>query len=131
HGPLENKNEFGKKPVGTGPYRVLEISSNGSVLLEQRDAYPQGSAFKTAGNVKRFHAIPIPDPGARIAELMVGNIDVARDIPPNQAESLDKRDQFDVSLSNSGDIYYIRFDMTGKAGNKALADERVRRAILH
>src|SRR5690606_12521659 len=48
----------------------------------------------------------------------------------NQAESLARRDEFDVTLGVTGGFYYLRFDLVGKSGNKALADERVRRAIL-
>jgi peptide/nickel transport system substrate-binding protein len=39
HGPLENKQDFGARPVGTGLYRVLKLDKNSGVTAERNPTY--------------------------------------------------------------------------------------------
>ena len=130
HGPLQDKVQFGQKPVGTGPYKVAEFDRNKGILLQKREAYPQGSAAKGPGRVGNIRVVSIADAGARVAELLAGNIDVTRDIPANQADNLEKSGRFAVDLGDTFAVYYLMVDSRGRSGLKPLQDERVRRAIF-
>jgi len=132
HGPLplDQKIEFGRRPVGTGPYRAVEVDRNKGVLIAKRENYVHASSFRPEGKVGKIKFVTVPDAGARTAELLAGNIELTRDISATQAAHLERTGKFEVTLGNTWGVYYVMMDAAGRSGNKALTDERVRRAIL-
>jgi peptide/nickel transport system substrate-binding protein len=130
HGPLKDKVDFGHHPIGTGPYRAIQVDPAKGVILVKRKSYPQGSYAKPAGTIGRIQVVGIPDAGARVASLLAGNLDLVRDIPANQSASLEASGQFAVTLGDTFGVYYIMMDAAGRSGLKPLTDRRVREAIL-
>jgi peptide/nickel transport system substrate-binding protein len=80
-------------------------------------------------NIERIDMRTVPEQGAQIAGLMVGDIDFVRDLPVDQAEAMAKDPRFTVDVNPSIGTTYMWFDATGRAGNQALKDEKVRRAL--
>jgi peptide/nickel transport system substrate-binding protein len=130
HEGLKDKIEFGRHPVGTGPYQVSSLDATKGMFLTRRDDYRQGSRLKPAPAIKTMTLVPIPDPGTRVAELMVGNLDIARDIPVDQSFSLGETPGLKVTLLDTPGIYYLLMDAKGRSGKTQLTDARVRQAIL-
>jgi peptide/nickel transport system substrate-binding protein len=128
HAPLASKQDFGAHPVGTGPYRITRLDKNG--IVAERYAEFRPGATKPAAAIGRVVAEPILDTGTLVASLLAGKIDLAEDLPPDQAAALRATGQFEVTLSPPSTAYtFISFPTSGWQGAPALADRRVRLAI--
>jgi peptide/nickel transport system substrate-binding protein len=128
HAPLANKQDFGAHPVGTGPYRITRLDKNGIVAERYADFRP--GPTKPAAAIGRVVAEAIQDSGTLVASLLAGKIDIAEDLPPDQAAALRASGHFEVTLSPLSIAYnFIGFPTTGWASAKPLADVRVRLAI--
>jgi peptide/nickel transport system substrate-binding protein len=130
HEGLKDKIEFGRHPVGTGPYQVTSLDATKGMVLTRRDDYKQGSRLKPAPAIKTMTIVPIPEPGTRVAQLMVGDIDIARDIPIDQSLSLGQTPNLAMTILDTPGIYYLLMDAKGRSGKTELTDPRVRQAIL-
>src|ERR1043165_6954680 len=58
---------FREKPVGTGPYRLVEYQLNSRIVLERNDAY-----WGPKPKLKRITFDVIKDPSARVAAVQSG-----------------------------------------------------------
>ncbi|MHB2263682.1 ABC transporter substrate-binding protein [Aliihoeflea sp. PC F10.4] len=118
------------KPVGTGPYRVVELEVGGRFVLERNENYHEGP--KPAGKVGRIVIRTLPEVNTQIAELMNGSLDLLWNVPTDQAERLEQTGNFEVTSGPAMRIGYLTFDSTGRAVKDGpLTDKRVRQAIYH
>ena len=130
HGALETKSVFGKKPIGTGPYRAVSYDSGKGVVLVRNERYRHGGTWKPAGAIGRIEIRPIPDVQTQIAELITGGIDVAHTIPKDQIEAMTANPKFAATYSPGLLIYYISLDASGRSGKMELKNPLVRQAIM-
>ncbi len=129
HGALANKATFGKKPVGTGPWRVTSISPTGGIKMSSRKI-AHGGDYKNATNIKNVHAVPIPNRQTQVAQLLTGGVDLVRGLRRDQVNNLAADPRFGVT-STTGMLYsYILFDAANRSGKSELSDVNVRKAIL-
>ena len=129
HEPLADKQAFGAHPVGTGPYRIVKIDKNAGVVAEKYDNFVPGP-MKPAPQIGRIVAEPIGDSGTLVASMLTGQVDVAVNLPSDQAQALRETGRFDVTLSPPRLGYiYLQFPTAAWANAKPLADVRVRTAI--
>lgn len=131
HGKLENGADFGRKPSGTGMYRAVQVDSNKGISLVKNGNYIHESKAKPASNVGRVEMFPVPDTGTQIAQLLAGQADIVRDPEIDQADFLEKDSRFQQWVRNSISYSFLQMDANGRGGQPALADVRVRKAILH
>jgi ABC-type transport system substrate-binding protein len=90
--------EFGRKPVGTGPFKFVEWVQNQHVKLVRNPDYTWGPPFlhKGPAHFATLTFRQIPDAGARLAALESGQVD-AVDVPPtHQLERLRADPRFQV-----------------------------------
>jgi len=128
HEPLANKQDFGTKPVGTGPYKIVSFDRNSGIVAEKYKDY-RPRPVKPGASIGHVQAEFIPDMGTKVAALLTGKADIVADVPPDQAVDLHKSGRFEVSLSPPAMGYtFLGFPSNG--GNKALADVRVRTAVI-
>ncbi|SMQ85706.1 peptide/nickel transport system substrate-binding protein [Devosia lucknowensis] len=74
---------YARKPIGSGPYRVVEWVRDDHMQLEAYEDYWAGApAIKTA----TFR--PLPSEAGRVAALMSGGIDLAVALPPSLMDTL-------------------------------------------
>ena len=131
HASFTEAGEFGRrKPVGTGPYRVVSIDSANGAVLELNREYRHGSDCKPAGSIGRMHAIPMPDMQTQVAQLMTGGVDLLHVAERDQVEMLQRDPRVAVTATQAITFHYLTMDAAGRSGNKALQDVRVRRAIV-
>jgi peptide/nickel transport system substrate-binding protein len=129
HGPLANKQDFGAKPVGTGPYRITQLDKNAGIHAEKYANY-RARPEKPGAAIGKIVADPMPDLGTQVAALLTGKADIAADLPADQAADLAKSGKFEVSLSPPAMGYtFLGFPSKGADNVKALSDPRVRTAI--
>ncbi len=131
HGALENKAAFGKKPIGTGPYKVIAYDPNDGVRMARNDAYRHGAPSRPAGAIRNVHVLPIPDVQTQVAQLLTGGLDMIHNAPKDQADNLAQDPRLAMTVSNGILFRYIAFDALGRSGRDDLKDVNVRRALIH
>ncbi len=113
-----HEEEFGRNPVGTGPFRFVEWRSNEAVVVERNDDY-WGDAAGTEAVVFR----PITDANTRVAEMLAGGIDLMVEVPPTSLGQFEG-DGFEVSEQAGPHVWFLI--LNAKEG--PFADKRVRQA---
>jgi peptide/nickel transport system substrate-binding protein len=69
--------EFGRNPVGTGPFRFAEWRANEAVVIEANADHWAG-----APGLQAVVFRPLTDPNTRVAEMLSGGIDLLVEVPP-------------------------------------------------
>jgi dipeptide transport system substrate-binding protein len=75
--------EFARKPIGSGPYRVVSFTPGSTLVLEAFDRY-----WKGAPPIKRAVFKMVTDPTARSAEITSGNADITSEVPVEEFQRL-------------------------------------------
>src|SRR6201999_3388383 len=83
HKTFENKEEFGTKPMGSGPYRIVSLDKNKGIVAE-RNQYFKSQPTKPAAAIKTVIAQPVEDNGTAVALMLAGEVDIFRNLPIEQ-----------------------------------------------
>jgi peptide/nickel transport system substrate-binding protein len=121
-----------ERPVGTGPWRMVEWKRKDSMRFERWDGY-----WGLAPLVKRMRFQTIPEGAARIAALRAGQVALIEAVPPIDAAGLGRDAGFKVvsAAQKLGCRLYVngrpkdKYDSGGKDG--LFAEPRVRLALNH
>src|SRR5512132_4146214 len=108
------------KPVGTGPFRFVELVKDDRMVVEAFDRHWRG-----APKIKRIVYKPIPEPFTRAAALRNNEVDLITTVPPSLARELERGGGIRVQRVPSTWIIYLGLN----AFNKPLSDVRVRQAL--
>ncbi len=112
---------FLKKPVGTGPYKLAEYELNSRIVLERNDKY-----WGPPAKIARITIQIIKDPSARVAAIQSGQVDCTINIPVREAQ------RFGAEAELAAEINPItRVIMLNVRADLAFADENVRLAAHH
>jgi peptide/nickel transport system substrate-binding protein len=114
--------EWARRPVGTGPYRIAEYRPDHSLVLEAHDAYWGGRP-----PARRIRFLEVPEVASRVNGLFAGEFDFAADMPPDQVTVVERNPRFEVLGAPINNIRLLVFDHN----HPQLADPRVRRALAH
>lgn len=114
--------DWARRPVGTGPFRVVDFQPDVSLTLAAFDDYWGGRP-----SIRRLKFVVVPEVSSRINGLLSGEYDFACDIPPDQIGTVTANSAFEVQGSLVNNHRLLNFDKT----NPVLADPRVRRAFTH
>jgi len=121
---------MGLKPVGTGPYRVVEVVPGQHFVLEKYDGYHDSP--KGEPEIGRVDIRTIPDVNTQMAELFNGTLDLIWQVPADQAGKLAQMDRFTVANESTMRIGYLTLDAAGRTGaDNPFTDVRGRRAVAH
>jgi peptide/nickel transport system substrate-binding protein len=119
-----------EKPVGTGPFRVVEHNIGKSVLLERNPGYFKDSP-KPQPAIGKLEVRFIPDRQTQMAEIMAGGLDFIMYVPQDQAEFLSANPAVRVVSGETMRIAFLQFATTEKSPIPELRDIRVRKAISY
>ena len=116
-------NVYRSKPIGAGPYKVLEYNPDDRVELEAFDQWHGGTP-----KIKRITARIIPDSTTRVLEMRRGSVNFeVNAIPFENVAEFDKSPDFKV-VRTPGSVYqYIAINMR----DPILGKLKVRQAIAH
>lgn len=117
---------FAKSPVGTGPYKFVEWRRGERLVLEANDAYWMG-----APPIQTIIFRPVPETATQIAELLAGNVDVIRNVPPDQVPVIERSANARVTSTMVLRVVQLMMDANARAGKTPVVDLRVRQAINH
>ncbi|MEA4907794.1 MAG: hypothetical protein GYA17_00670 [Chloroflexi bacterium] len=115
--------EFGKHPIGTGAYKLVEFVPNQHIILE---ANPDYWAGKPA--VDRLVFKPVAEASTRLAELMSGSADIILDVSPEDIPTVESNTDLRIEAVSSKRVPYIGMDLLPE-GPDYLKDVRVRQAM--
>jgi peptide/nickel transport system substrate-binding protein len=116
----ERGKEFGRNPVGTGPFRFVEWQGNRQVTIERNPDY-WGEPAKLQAVVFR----PITDPNTRAAEMLAGGIDVMAEVPPDAITQFQGVDDFKVYEQAGPHLWFLILNTR----EGPFKDKRVRQAV--
>jgi len=108
------------RPVGTGPYRFVELVKDDRLVVEAFDRHWRG-----APRIRRVVYKPIPEPFTRAAALRNNEVDLITTIPPNLARELEGVGGIRAQRVPSSWIIYLGLNVF----KKPLSDVRVRQAL--
>ncbi len=112
---------FARKPIGTGAYRMAEFVPDDHVTLEANPTYWRGKPA-----IDRVVWRAIPEPTARVAALMAGEVQLIENVPAALAPQIAATSDLQVlQVNNGGLIIYLGL----KSAEKPLDDVRVRQAL--
>ena len=122
--------EFSRHPVGTGPFRLREWRPGEMILLERFEEYyggapeiaPVGPA-QLAGVIFR----PLEEAATRLASLEAGEVEVAVNVPPDQAERVEAIPQAHIASAAGTRTHFVGVNCS----RPPFSDLRVRQAMRH
>ena len=114
---------FAVKPVGTGPYKLVEWVKDDHLTLEANKNYH----FRPPA-IDRLVLRPVPELTTRVAALLSGQADLVSDVPPDQVAKIKQSGAARVEVSTLGG-FVIMVKITNYLMPGPWEDVRVRRAI--
>ena len=92
----EHGEDFGRNPVGTGPFKFEEWQSNTRVVVSRNEDY-----WGEPAGMETVVFRPITDANTRVAEMLSGGIDIMVEVPPDNVSMFAEDPSFmvyDLSL---------------------------------
>ena len=122
---------MGLKPIGTGPYKAVEVVPGQHFVLEAYEGYHDSPKGKPS--IAKVDIRTIPDVNTQIAELFSGSLDLIWQVPADQAQKLEQMGQFTVANESTMRVGYISMDAAARSSMdpNPFTDVRVRKAINH
>ena len=118
------------KPVGSGPYKVVEHVPGKSLTLERNADYFKDSP-KAQPKIGKVRIRFIPDRQTQMAEVLSGGEDFIMHVPKDQAEKLQTVPHLQVVSGNTMRIVFMQINSQEGGPAPQLKDVRVRKAIAH
>ena len=116
------------KTVASGPYKLVEWIRDDRVVLERNPSY---TLIEPAFSNVIWRVIP--EASTRAVELVAGNIDIAVNIPPDQADAINAYDTAKVISVPGTRRMFTGFNFSGAfdgtPGGDAIKDVKVRQAL--
>lgn len=110
---------------GTGPFTIAEREQGVKVTFERNPDYWDTDS---PGNVQTAILTPIKEAPTRVAALLSGDVDFIAPVPPTDLERIENNE--DTKLVTMTGTRIITLQMN-QDRNEALADVKVRQAIVH
>lgn len=114
--------ELGKKPVGTGPFKVVNWTVNESLELEANPDYWGGRPV-----IDEVVLRVIPDESTRIAEMLTGGVDALIDVPLARVGEL--ANQPDITVTSKAGV--LNFYLGLNTYRSPFDNLKVRQAVAH
>ena len=121
---------FGLKPVGTGPYKVVEHEVGKKIVFEKNENYFKDSP-KGQPSIDRLVQRTIPEVTTMVAELMTGGLDWIYQVPKDQADNLAKVPTVTVLKAETMRVGWLVMDAAGRTGDNPFLKPEVRKAVSH
>jgi peptide/nickel transport system substrate-binding protein len=130
HSKLADKTQFGRMPIGTGPYKVVSFDPSTGIVLEKNPYYNWGGSEPPA-KIGRIEIYPIPDAQTQIAKVLVNELDLIFYADYEQAKGVVATNpDYKILVVPTISFSYIFFDAADRSGIHVFKDRRVREAML-
>ncbi len=116
-------NDFARRVVGSGPYKLVRYVQDQDIILERNDSY-----FGKRAGVSALRFRIIPEEIVTALELRKGGLDIAVNVlAPDMVEVLKDDSNLNVVESSGTNYQYIAFNLT----DPIFRDIRVRQAFAY
>ncbi len=105
--------------AGSGPWALRSWRASESVALDANPNHP------SPPKVKRLLILHRPDPSAQLLALQKGDVDIARNLSPEQLKSLQENPDYHLVSQTKANVMYLALNQK----NANLAKPQVRQAI--
>ena len=116
---LNAPTDFLKKPIGTGPFKIVEYTPGSTMTVERNEAFHFGAPL-----LDRITLRVIPDINSQLAQMKSGELDFML-MEPDQAASLGGSSNIVVHNAAQVNYYYIAYNNS----RPYFADKAVRQAL--
>ncbi len=116
----EAGNDYGIKPVGTGPFKFVEWKRNQEIVMEKNEDY-----FMPPTQIDKITFRIIPEGATSFSELKTGGVDVVLDVQTQYKEQFDADQELELIDFLTFSTRYLAFDHRQEPFN----DVRVRKAV--
>lgn len=122
----------GEGLVGTGPYRFVEWTRGGPLVLARNETY-----WGTKPAWRRLVLRPLPNAANRVNALLSGDVDLIEEPPPGDLARLARDERVALARTASNRVIYLHLDQFAEPtpgipdtnGRNPLKDRRVRQAL--
>jgi peptide/nickel transport system substrate-binding protein len=129
HAKYDNKADFARETIGTGPYRMTALDSVG-IVFQKSPTYNWGGS-RPAGRIGKISFTPIGDKQTQTAKVMVGELDMIYDIDLEQAKQIvGASKDYRLHVSPNAAFFFLNFDTANRSGQSPFGDKRLREAVL-
>lgn len=110
---------FRTKPIGTGPYKMVEFVPSDHMTFESFDKY-----FGGAPAAKKLTIRVIPETATRMSALINGEVDLATNVPPDQIDSLKTKKDVVIKQVPLANMHVLKYDMKAKGTDNRASGRR-------
>ena len=129
---IMSKTYFGKvgdqgyatKPVGTGPYKLVEWLKDNRMVLEANSTYWRGAPVIKSATYK-----PIPAEASRASALLSGEIDLIPSLPPSLMDQLKTAPSLNVGVAPGFRVVFTAFNVNKAPLDNPLIREAIDKGI--
>ena len=114
--------QFALKPIGTGPYKFVEMVSGSHVILERNDEY-----WNSKPVIERLTFKIVPEESTRMLALETGEADIVIGIPPSQVARINSKDEVTAIYKEANRIIYLGLNQIPE--DSPMKDINVRQAL--
>ncbi len=104
--------QFGKNPIGSGPFKFVEWQENAQIVVERNPDYKWGPGNvenKGAPYLERLTFKIVPEEATRLGGVQSKQVDAAETVPPQNILQLKSDPNFQVFSINTGGLPYTLF----------------------
>lgn len=125
--------QFGKNPVGTGPYKFVSWADNADIVVEKNKDYHWGPSIvenKDAPYLDKITFKIIPEEATRIGSVQSGQVLAAETVPPQNIQSLKNNQNTQLlQVDTIGLPYTLFFNQRRAPWNDVKARKAVQLAV--
>ncbi|MER5423350.1 ABC transporter substrate-binding protein [Streptosporangium roseum] len=115
----KDKTAFDAKPVGSGPYRLVEATKEDKIVFERWDKYNGTRPAKVKNMIWRL----LSDSSARVTALESGRVAAIEDVPYIDVQKVGQKHKLEAAQSFG--LLFLMFN----CAEKPFDDKRVRQAL--
>ena len=115
----ESGEDYGRNPVGTGPYRFVEWESNTQVTVAANEDY-----WGSEPGMDQIVFRPITDGNTRVNEMLSGGLDLMVEVPPDSVSTFAESEEFTVYEQAGPHVWFLILNLR----EGPFTDPRVRQA---
>lgn len=120
---------FSRAPIGTGPYKVVQVIPGQGVTMEKNPDYFKDSPLGQP-KIGKLNFVVIRDPETRLAQLMTGQVDWIWRVPSDQTEALSAMPNLAVKSGETMRVGFVAMSIhSDSPEGKPFQDVRVRQAV--
>jgi peptide/nickel transport system substrate-binding protein len=122
--PYGSGKDFNRKPIGSGPFRFVQLDPDSQVIVVRNDDY-----WSEHAKVAKVRFTVVPDATTRALELRKGSADIAaiNSMPPDMVKTLRQQHNLQVVQKPGTNMAYLAFNLR----DPLLKDVRVRQALAY